>query len=54
MLETMTASVIISMIDVHMYIVLSKAKKHMPYGELVDTSECKMLTYEVLHSSGLL
>jgi len=24
-----------------MYVVLSEAKKHVPYGELGDTTECK-------------
>jgi hypothetical protein len=37
----MTGSVIISEVDAFMYVVLSEAKKHMPYGELGDTNECK-------------
>jgi hypothetical protein len=40
MLETMTANVIMSVIDVLMYVVLSKVEKHVPYEELVDTTEC--------------
>jgi len=39
----MIANVVISAIDVLMYVVLSKAEKCMPYGELVDTTECIML-----------
>jgi len=34
-LEGMTGNVVISDVDVFMYVVLSKAKKHVPYGELV-------------------
>jgi len=40
MLGTMTFSVDISAIDVLVYVVLSKAEKCMPYGELVDTTKC--------------
>jgi hypothetical protein len=36
----MTGSVVISEVDALMYVVLSKAEKHVPYGELVDTTEC--------------
>jgi hypothetical protein len=42
MLET-TASVIMSVIDALIYVVLRMAKKHEHYGELVDTTECIML-----------
>jgi hypothetical protein len=37
----MTGSVIIPEVDALMYVVLREAKKHVPYGELVDTTECK-------------
>jgi len=40
MLETLTANVIMSVIDILMYFVLSNAEKCVPYGELVDTTEC--------------
>ena len=43
MLETLTASVIMSMVDILMYVVLSNAEKCMPYGELVDATECVTL-----------
>jgi len=29
-----------SEVDVQMYVVLRKAEKHVPYGELVGTTEC--------------
>jgi len=38
-LELMTGNVVIPEVDVLMYVVLSKAKKHVPYGELVGTRE---------------
>lgn len=37
----MTGIVTIPKIDALMYVILSEAKKHVPYGELVDTTECK-------------
>jgi len=40
MLESLTANVIMFVMDIHMYAVLSSAEKCMPYGELVDTTEC--------------
>jgi hypothetical protein len=40
-LETMTGTGIIPEVDAFMYVIISKAKKHVPYGELVDTTECK-------------
>jgi hypothetical protein len=43
MLELMTGNVIISKVDVLTYVVLSKEEKHVPYGELVGTTECMML-----------
>ena len=42
-LETMIDNVVISKVDVLMYVILSKAEKHMPYGESVGTIECIML-----------
>jgi hypothetical protein len=42
MLEPMTGHVI-SEADALMYIILRKAEKHMAYGELIGTKECKML-----------
>jgi hypothetical protein len=41
-LERMTGNVVISDVDV-MYVVLSKAEKHVPYGELVGGPECMTL-----------
>lgn len=38
-----TGNGITSEVDNLMYVVLSKAEKHKPYGELVRTTECKML-----------
>lgn len=40
MLETLTANVIMSVIDILMYVVLSNAKKCVPYGEFIDTPVC--------------
>lgn len=40
MVETLTANVIMSVIDILTYVVLSSAEKCVPYGELVDTTEC--------------
>ena len=39
-MEPMTGSVVISEVDVLMYVVLSKADKHVSYGELAGTKEC--------------
>ena len=36
----MTGIVIISKEDALMYAILSKAEKHVPYAELVGTTEC--------------
>jgi hypothetical protein len=38
--EKMTVNVVISEEEALVYVVLSKAEKHMPYGELVGTTEC--------------
>jgi hypothetical protein len=38
-LELMNGSVVISEINSLMYVVLSRLQKHVPYGELVDTTE---------------
>jgi hypothetical protein len=37
--EIMTVNVVISEVDALMYAVLTKAEKHVPYGELVGTTE---------------
>ena len=47
-LEPLISYVVISEIDVLTYVVLSKAEKHVPYGELVGTTECIKLA-EMLH-----
>jgi hypothetical protein len=39
----LTGIVVISEVVALMYLVLSKAEKHVPYGELVGTTECKTL-----------
>jgi len=39
----MIGHVVISEVDALMYVVLSKAEKHVPYGELVGITECIML-----------
>jgi hypothetical protein len=41
--QSMTGNAIISAVDSFMYFVLSKTEKHMPYGELVGTTECMTL-----------
>jgi hypothetical protein len=38
-LERMTGNFVISEVDAVMYVLLSKAEKHVPYGELVGTTE---------------
>jgi hypothetical protein len=35
----MTGNVFISEVDAAMYVVLNKAEKHVPYGELFGTTE---------------
>jgi len=37
------AGSITSVVDAVMYVVLSEAEKHVPYGELVGTTECLTL-----------
>ena len=39
----MTSNVVISEVDAFMYVVLSKAEKHVPYGKFVGTTECLTL-----------
>jgi hypothetical protein len=39
----MTGNVTISQVDTLMYVVLIKAEKHVPYGELFGTSDSIML-----------
>jgi hypothetical protein len=38
--EPMTGNVVTSEVDALTYVVLSKAEKHVPHGELVGTTEC--------------
>ena len=38
-LELMTGNVVTSEVDVLMYVVISRAEIHVPYGELVCTTE---------------
>jgi hypothetical protein len=33
MLEKMTENIVITEVDAHVYVVLSKEEKHLPYGE---------------------
>jgi hypothetical protein len=40
MLELMTGHVVISEVQSRIYVVLSKAEKHVPYGESAGTAEC--------------
>jgi hypothetical protein len=42
-MEIMAGSVVISEVDALTYVLLSKAENHMPYGELVGTTECMTL-----------
>jgi len=39
-LERIIDNVVISEVDAPMHVVLSKAEKHVPHGELVSTTEC--------------
>ena len=43
MLELMNGIIVISEISALRYVVLSKAERNVPYGELVDTTECNTL-----------
>jgi len=47
-LEPMTGNVIISKVDTLMYVILSKAEKYVPYGELVGTTMYNILD-KMLH-----
>ena len=40
---SMTGNVVISEVDAFMYVVLNKGEKHVSYGKLVCTTECKTL-----------
>jgi hypothetical protein len=40
MLEPMTGNVIMSEVDALTFVILSKAGKHVPYGELVGATQC--------------
>ena len=42
-LETMSDNVVISKVDAHGNVVISKEEKHVPYGELVVSTEFVML-----------
>jgi len=42
-LEPMAGNVIVFEVDASMRVVIIKAQKHVPYGELVGTTECIML-----------
>ena len=39
----MISNVVICEVDALIYVVLSKAEQHVPYGKLVGTTECLML-----------
>jgi len=39
----MAGNVIVFEVDASMRVVIIKAQKHVPYGELVGTTECIML-----------
>ena len=39
-MEPLTGNIVTSEVDVFMYVVLTKAEKHVPYGKLVGTIEC--------------
>ena len=38
--ERMISNVVVSDVNALMYVILSQAEKHVPYGELVGTTEC--------------
>jgi len=38
-----TGNIVILKVDALMYVALPKAEKHLPYGELQSTVECKTL-----------
>jgi hypothetical protein len=42
-LEPMNGTVVISDVDALTYVVLSRAERHVPYGELGGTTECVTL-----------
>jgi len=48
--EIITGNGVTSEVDALMYVILSKAEKHEPYGKLVGTTECKML-YPQYHTN---
>jgi len=41
-LEPLTGNIVTFKVHDPMYVVLSKAEKHVPYGELVGTTKCVM------------
>jgi hypothetical protein len=42
-LELTTGNIVITEVDALMYVVISKAENHVPYGELAGTTECMTL-----------
>jgi hypothetical protein len=50
----MTGNVVISEVDALRYVVLSKAEKHMPYGELGSTTEVSHKPRSLLSTSTVL
>jgi hypothetical protein len=48
-LEPVTGNAVISEVDALMCVVLSKAEKHVPNGELVGTTEISNAVAKVLH-----
>lgn len=40
MFEWIIGNVVISKVDTLTYVILSKAEKYVPYGELICTAEC--------------
>jgi hypothetical protein len=49
-LKTMTGNVVISEVDALMYVVLSEAAKHAPYGKVVGTTKC-ITCYPKFHTN---
>ena len=46
-MEWLPGNTVISKADALMYVILNMAKKHVPHGELVGTTECVML--QIMH-----
>jgi hypothetical protein len=45
----MIGNIVVSEVDALVYVVLSRAKQHVPYGELAGVTECFDAIYEVSH-----